>query len=465
MLYLSRQQSKEASDVYSHPRAYPWYVITSASSVFGHECLSHGPLFSALERLDRRTRRPGAKRWSLQHLNLTALLMIYATDEAIKDRFEWARECVIEMLPSRRRPGRSYQGFKKAQKRLCPKMVAHLKDHLRQHHRRVAGPFWERFGWVPFACDGSRVEVPRTTRNKQRLGCAGREKTGPQLFLTTLYHMGTGLPWDWHIGKGTDSERDHLRLMLPKLPPGSLIVADAGFTGYALMQAMLAGGFSFLIRAGANVSLLSGLDLEWEMSSDKQVVWLWPRNKRSLPPLKLRLIRVKRESPGAGEMCLLTNVFDRERLPDETAAVLYRMRWGVELFFRSYKQTLRQHKMRSKAPRTARWEVHWGMTALLLLGLMSVAQIVERGRDPLSLSVAAALRVVRQAMRSHRPWRGRGGLAVRLAGAVKDEYGRRGSKKAHDWPHKKHESPPGLPRIQPASEEESRQAQRIYAAA
>jgi hypothetical protein len=391
--------------------------------------------------------------------------MIYATDEALKDRFEAARTCVIEMFPGRRRPGRTYQGFIKAQKRIPRKMVGHLKDHLRQHHRQEAGAFWARFGWVPFACDGSRVEVPRTTRNQARLGCAGREKTGPQLFVTTLYHMGTGLPWDWHIGKGTESERDHLRMMLAKLPPGSLIVADAGFTGYALMQAILARGLSFLIRAGSNVSLLSGLDLEWEIRSDGQAVWLWPLNQRRLPPLKLRLIRLRRVSRGGGEMCLLTNVFDQERLPDETAAILYRMRWGVELFYRSYKQTLNQRKLRSKAPRAARWELHWGMTALLLLGLMSVAQIVGRGRDPLSLSVAQALRVVRQAMRSPRRWRGRGDLGVRLAEALKDEYRRRSSKTAHDWPRKKNETPPGTPKIRAATEDESRRAQGICAAA
>lgn len=391
--------------------------------------------------------------------------MIYATEAALKDRFEAARSCVIEMFPGRRQPGRSYQGFIKAQKRLPRKMVGRLKDHLRQHHRQAAGAFWERFGWIPFACDGSRVEVARTTRNQARLGRAGRQKTGPQLFVTTLYHMGTGLPWDWHIGKGTESERDHLRLMLAKLPPGSLIVADAGFTGYALMQTLWAQGFSFLIRAGSNVSLLRDLDVEWETHSDGQGVWLWPQNQRRRPPLKLRLIRLRRVSPGGGEMCLLTNVFDPQRLSDETAATLYRMRWGVELFYRSYKQTLDQRKLRSKSPRAVRWELHWGMTALLLLGLMSVAAIVGRGRNPLSLSVAQALRVVRQAMRKPGPWRGRGSLDVRLAEALKDTYHRRGSKTAHDWPHKKNDRPPGTPKIRSASENESSRARKIYAAA
>ena len=465
MLLLSRRHGKEVKNVYSSSRGQLWYVYTSASPAFGHECLSHGPFFSAMEQLNGRSRRDGAQRWSLAYLHFTSLLMIYATDEALKDRFEAARSCVMKMFPSKRRPGRTYQGFIKAHKRVSRKMVGHLKDHLRQHHQQVAGQFWERFGWVPFACDGSRVEVPRTTRNRSRLGCAGREKTGPQLFLTTLYHMGSGLPWDWHIGKGTESERDHLRLMLAKLPVGSLIVADAGFTGYALMKSILASGRSFLIRAGSNVSLLRGLDVDWEVHSNGQVVWLWPQNQRHQPPLKLRLIRLPRVSGKGGQMCLLTNVFAPERLSEETAAILYRMRWGVEVFYRSYKQTLRQRKLRSKSPRAARWELHWGITALLLLGLMSVTAIIGGGRDPLSWSVAQALRVVRQAMGSPRPWRGRGDLGARLATAVKDGYHRRGPKTANDYPRKKRESPPGIPKTRPATDSERFAAQKLYALA
>ena len=66
---------------------------------------------------------------------------------------------------------------------------------------------------------------------------------------------------------------------------------------------------------GANVRLLTGLDLELERRGE--LVWLWPQGKRSMPPLKLRLIRVK----GAAEadVYLLTNVLDTERLSDSTA--------------------------------------------------------------------------------------------------------------------------------------------------
>ena len=91
--------------------------------------------------------------------------------------------------------------------------------------------------------------------------------------------MGSGLPWRWRMGPGTDAERNHLRSMLKTLPEESLLVADAGFTGYELFKAFLAHKLSFLIRVGANVTLLTGLGFEFERHGN--IVWLWPQLKHN----------------------------------------------------------------------------------------------------------------------------------------------------------------------------------------
>ena len=53
-------------------------------------------------------------------------------------------------------------------------------------------------------------------------------------------------------------------------------------------------------------------------------------------------------------------------------------------------------------------------------------------------------------------------LLGRLYAVVKDSYVRRTSKEARDWPHKKTDMPPGLPRIQIASQEQLSQAKACY---
>lgn len=457
-------------------RAYRRYAYLSSIAAVGHESLSHGPLFSALAALQQPagdadaaapTSRRRPRRWSMRNVVFTGILMAYDSAAHLTDRFEHARQCLIEMFLSERRPGRTYQGFIKAQKRLAVGPHDPVQTHLRVVHQRIAGKSWLVCGWLAFAVDGSRVEVPRTAANERALGCAGRDKTGPQIAITTLYHMGTGLPWAWKTGPGTDAERVHLMALLSTLPPRALLVADAGFTGFDLLRAILSGAHAFLIRVGSNVRLLTDLLAEAEpdlkMRREGQIVWLWPASRRNCPPLKLRLIRLTRPEGAARDMYLLTNVLSAEQLSDETAAHLYKLRWGVELLYRSYKQTLEHRRLRSDAPQQAYWELHWGMLALLLLGLMSLD--VAAPPDPQQWSVAKALRVVRHVMRTPNRRRRGGDLRVLLARALKDAYVRKHPKTARNWPHKKREHPPGEPQIRVASEEERTCATRIYAAA
>jgi hypothetical protein len=196
---------------------------------------------------------------------------------------------------------------------------------LRGAPQAGAGAYWKRQGWLAFAVDGSRVECPRTKANEAALGRGGRKKTGPQFWLTTLWHMGLGLPWAWKIGPSTDAERTHLRAMLGGLPASALLVADAGFVGYELLRDILTGGRSFLIRVGSNVSLLQ--ELGYAQIENGQTVYLWPQEfqKKNVPPLVLRLIVLVRQGK---PIYLLTNASE-ESLSQEQASELYEMRWGV----------------------------------------------------------------------------------------------------------------------------------------
>ena len=452
MMLLSRHIRKEAQNDNSYNRARKRYKYISSGVACGHEKISHGPPFSEHQR---------QKRWSAWYIVLMSLLMVFDNSSTLRDRFAAARRYLVDIYSSLRRPGKTFEGFMIARKALTARDKRLLHTHLGRQHRQIADKFWRRLGWEVFAADGSKIEMPRTAANEKAFGCAGKKKTGPQLLLTTLYQMGTGLPWDWHIGNGTESERSHLRWLLAGLPINALLVADAGFTGYELLKDIIASGRHFLIRIGASVTLLKDLAIESKIDGD--VVWLWPSDKqRNQPPLKLRLIVLK---DAKTPVYLLTDVFDRQRLSDETAAVLYRMRWGVEVFYRGFKRTLDQHKLRSRSPDNAIDELHWAMTAYLLLGLMSVEGMIAEGTDPLKLSVAAALRTVRTAMQSHSRWRRNGDLSALLTKATKDRYCRKHPKEARDWPHKKNDPPCGIPKIRTATAKEIHYAQRFYDAA
>ena len=372
--------------------------------------------------------------WSPLALTLAGILMSWDSGPTLAQRFESALAVLDRCLPRRKRTGRTYQGFVKALTRHSDTLVGLLIPHLRTCTIQAAGKSWKVGRWIPIGVDGSKFDAPRTVANEE-LGFAGKDKCGPQMMMLLLVHLGAMLPWGWAIGGVRVSERELLRGAMGDLPQGTLLVADAGFVGFDLLSELRGRGISFLIRVGRGVHLLKELgDYRRE---GKSVVYLWPHTMHKRPPLVLRLIRV-------GTVFLITDVTDPRELSKSTASELYRRRWGLEVAFRSLKQTLQRRKVRSCTPIHAKAELAWAVVGLWMLALLGVRAIRSAGQIPRRHSAALTLAAIRHAMHADRGTRV---LHQRLRRCVIDNAKRRASKKAYRWPHKKNPAPPGPPSI------------------
>ena len=170
--------------------------------------------------------------WKPQRLAWMGLLMSWDEGQTLGAR--WDHACTVaNELHSHWKLGESYSGFTEALVRETPRLLDAIKQRFRREMQALPGRFWKCNGWAAFAVDGSRQESPHTAANEAELGCAGRDKTAPQVFITTVWHLGLGLPWDFRVGPGTDSERHHAFDMVDELPTQALLVADAGFVGYS----------------------------------------------------------------------------------------------------------------------------------------------------------------------------------------------------------------------------------------
>jgi len=393
-------------------------------------------------------------RWTPRLLVIGAILLGWVSGPNLQQCFASARETLVAMYASRRRPGQTLAGFLAALHRQTGALLSVVVASLRRMTIRLSGRHWRLGPWVVMGADGSRIEAPMTADNERGLGCAGKDKTTPQLFITTLFHVATGLPWGWIRGRGDASERGQLRRLLKELPARTLLLMDAGFPSYRLLRALLAGGHDFIVRVGRNVRLLRRLG--WDIRQDGQTVYLWPRKHRKFPPLVLRLVEVKTKGK---RMYLLTSVRDSRQLSDMQVAELYRLRWGIEVMYRTFKRTLEHHKLRSDTPGRAKVELDWYMVGLWLLGLMALESRGPRCRLQDRWSAAGALGCVRAAMRNACRPRRQGGLRGQLAKAVQDSYVRSRPKKARHYPRKKTESPAGRPKIRMATHAEITAAQ------
>lgn len=404
----------------------------------------------------------GGSRWTPQRVLWMSLLMSLDSSPNLTTRFLNSRQLLRALFP-RWKVG-SYSAFVQASAQWTPAMVDAVVERLRGVLREW-DERWTLHGWVVMAVDGSRFECPRTTANERGLGCAGREKTTPQLFQTTVQHVGTGVPWDFRIGPGTDSERRHLDDMRASLPKHAMLVADAGFISYELCLWLIQNQYAFLLRVGANVRLLTELGFHGEVAG--KTVYLWPRRQRHLPPIVLRLIIVQREGT-KHPAYLVTNLLDEREFSDAVAADVYALRWGIELYYRTVKETLDHARLRSRTPHQAMLEQTWVVLGAWLLQMMTAEQLRAANVHPRCWSGAKARNAFQQATRLAlgEPRRPAGPtLNQRLSAAACDSYIRTGPKQTRTWPRKKNDKPPGIPKIQPANEAERQTAKHNWAAA
>lgn len=396
-------------------------------------------------------------RWTDRLLISAALLMGWQRGVAtLQEAFQAAREVVVAMYGSRRRPGRNLSGFVKALTHRGGTLCQRVVPALRRATQRLAGPAWRYGGYVPLAVDGTRIACPRTGANEAAFGTGAKAQGMPQQQLTTVFHVGVGLPWDWRRGRGDASERRHLHEMLGALPSATLLLMDAGYTGFELLGELVSRGQAFIVRVGRNVRLLR--ELGYAVREDAGTVYLWPQRQQDQAPLVLRLVKVR---SGGTPVCLLTSVRDGTRLSDAAIATLYRQRWGVELLYRGFKQTLGKRKMLSTTPASAEAELDWALLGLWMLGLMAGEAIQEAGGAAVNWSVAEAQRVMGRAMRRAHASAPAGGLRRQLAGAVKDPYRRSHPKASRDYPRQKVTKPPGAPKIRTATSSEVQRAREL----
>jgi hypothetical protein len=430
-------------------------------------------------------------------LAVAALLWGGGDAPTLVGRFERARSIVNKVFRWQAAAGATYQGFLKVLHKWHPILRPAVTRQLRtQMQQDLMLACWLIGTFVVFAGDGSRFELARTKSNEaafsprkkskkkkskaaqkrevtrkkhRRLKKAQHEKSqsaesvakkanSPQLWLTLIWHIGSGLPWVWRSGPSDSSERDHLREMLKELPINSLIAADAGFVGFEFWKSILDAEHHFLVRIGGNVKLLKNLGYAREHA---HTVYLWPSHaaQKLQRPLVLRLIKIH---DGKRAVYLLTNL-PKSKLSDSLAATIYAKRWGIELFFQTFKQTFERRKMRSHAGENCPIELDWSLLALWAICLLGREELAKSGQEGDRLSPAKAIQAFRQCLSEYRarPETADDGLLSQLRHALLDNYPRTSCKTSRNYPRQKKRERVGPPQITLATKQQILDAQQL----
>jgi hypothetical protein len=416
----------------------------------------------------------GNTKWQPAPLVALALAWIWSSRDTLTGAFDDAHKWVTKLFGQA--PIGTYQGLQGALLKWTPLWMPLLWQRMQQLMKGMGKKHWRIGGWLAIAIDGSRGDVPRTRANEARF-CAknfGRGKTAkyrkkktkgmrrrrnrlspphpikPQMWITLFWHMGLRLPWCWKLGPSDASERHHVRELLDTqcFPENTLFCGDANFVGYEFWKAIIDAGHDFLVRVGGNAKLLKNLGY---VRHRHGLVYCWPAAamRKKQPPLVLRLLKFR---SGCKYIYLVTTVLDERALPYATAGELYRQRWGVEVQFRSLKQTFDRAKLRCLNPDRALVEMEWSLLGLTAIQLWALKEQLAAGLLPERLSVAGAIRAVRRSCDELSEMHPSESLRSRLRRAILDEYRRNRPKQGRYRPNYGSQPVAGKPQLTSATQ-------------
>jgi DDE family transposase len=442
----------------------------------------------------------GNSKWVPLGLVWLALCWAWCETRNVTDAFDQSVLVCQRMFGAA--PLSTYQGFMGALVTWTPRFMPLLCSVLQQRMEQIGGKFWRIDGWVPIAFDGSRSTAPRSRSNEAAL-CAKNYGHGmtakyrkkkskgmrrkknernkaqpqePQAWITMMWHMGLRLPWCWLLGPSNSSERQHVMEMAQTnaFPKNTLFCGDAGFVGYPLWSSLIACGHDFLVRVGANVSLVrTQADCVFKKAGKGFLVYCWPKAmmKAGQPPLRLRLVQVYL---GKTKVWMLTSVLSERRLTTKAMVRFYKMRWGIEVEFRGLKQTLDRAKLRCRDAKRLLAELNWSIMAMAVAELFALKEQLakrppksgagERTGDPAKRSLAKTMRALRGCLRNLSESSAPGkDLANQLRDAVMDSYERKASKRARYRPPNPDKKPLGNPKVRRLTKQENQCLKRAEA--
>jgi hypothetical protein len=389
-------------------------------------------------------------RWQPQPLIFVLLTMTWCSGESVAERFETAKAFYVASYQRKRRPGKTVEGFQKALARVPTPALRQVAAAVRCRLAQVFAKRFETDGFVPLGCDGSRLDCPRTPELQKRLLSkkGKKRKYPPQIMGTAFVHLSLGLLWSWCLGGVRASEQKHLVQLLATLPLNALIVADAGYVGYALLQKLQVGGHSFLIRLSSAAPLYVTEKIALSRFREGQMYY-WPqKDQKRQKPIPVRVLRIRGRK---ADVWLMTNV-DAERLPLPLAEKFYRWRWRNEGLFRTYKRTLGKVKLMGRTVCQVHREAEGSLLAVQLLlahGVLALPLAGQAGiQMPAARHVLLEIRVeIRNVTGMYLGPRQRRSYLERLKGARTDRRRNRKNKVRYQWPTRAPHKAPKPPRI------------------
>jgi Transposase DDE domain len=178
------------------------------------------------------------------------------------------------------------------------------------------------------------------------------------------------------IENALENEKAQVRLLLPHIPTGSLILADMGFFSFEWFDELTDKGYFWVSRLRAKTSYETQQTLLSQNGVLDAIIWLGMyRADRAKHAVRL----IEFELNGK-RFSYITNVLDPKVLSVADVARLYARRWDIEMMFNLVKTHLKLHMI---------WSGHQNVVLHQVYAVFTVAQIILGLRSEIAYQTCA----------------------------------------------------------------------------
>ena len=258
------------------------------------------------------------------------------------------------------------------------------------------------------AIDGTTFDVADTIVNDDFFGRPGVNKgersAFPQARVVAVTECATHAVFDAEIGPYTTSELALSKPLIDRLKPGMVLLADRGFTGFALWKQAAATGADLLWRAKNNTR-----PRQIEVFDDGS--WLGElRANNARLNTEAVIVRVvdyhvdDGRGTETGPFRLFSTLIDPNEVTATELAAAYAQRWEIESTFDELKTHQRGARtvLRSKSPGLVLQEIWGHLCCHFAIRTLMWEAADHVGVDPDRVSFVAALRIVRRSLSAAR---------------------------------------------------------------
>jgi hypothetical protein len=254
-------------------------------------------------------------------------------------------------------------GYCKARQRLSERMVSELTKAVAQCNEQHVKTRWRWQDRTVYLVDGTTLTMPDTPANQESYPQTSALPAGlgfPICRVVGIISLSTGSLMNACVspyhGKGA-SEQTLLRNMLGVFKRGDVVLADAFYSTYFLLEHMLAHGIDIVfVQHGARSrttdftsgTVIGANDHLIRIKKPKLKPEWMTQEKYDSAPNELTIRELK-----SGGKTLITTMLCPKKHPLKALGALYKQRWQIEVDFRNIKSTLGLRSLSCKTPQMA----------------------------------------------------------------------------------------------------------------